>query len=237
MACERPLSRLGGPCEERQRRVTGGQVVVITGASGGVGRATARAFGAMGASVGLLARGEAGLAGALKDVENVGGRALAIPTDTADFDQVAAAAKRVEAELGPIDVWINVAFTSVFAPFARSTPEEFRRVTEVTYLGYVSTGPGRRCAACSPRPRRSSRSARRWPTGASRCSRRTAGRSTPSRASTSRCGASCCTTGANVHATMVQLPAVNTPQFGWVLNRLGPRAMHGCHRRSTNRRS
>jgi NAD(P)-dependent dehydrogenase (short-subunit alcohol dehydrogenase family) len=113
------------------------QVVVITGASAGIARATARQFGARGAQVALLARGQAGLDGAAKDVENAGGSALTIPTDVADYDQVDAAATQVEDTFGPIDVWINVAFTSVFAPFHEIGPEEFRRVTEVSYLGFV----------------------------------------------------------------------------------------------------
>jgi len=114
------------------------QTVVITGASAGIARATARLYGARGASVGLIARGEAGLDGAAQDVTEAGGQALAVPADVADHAQVEKAATEIEAQFGPIDVWINVAFTSVFAPFAEITPDEFRRVTEVTYLGYVN---------------------------------------------------------------------------------------------------
>src|SRR5205823_4592793 len=113
------------------------QVVVVTGASGGIGRAVARAFAGRGAAVGLLARGQDGRDGAAKDVESAGGRALPISVDTADAEALQTAADRVEKELGPIDVWVNVAFTSVFAPFSEISAEEFRRVTEVTYLGYV----------------------------------------------------------------------------------------------------
>src|SRR6185312_12495352 len=90
-----------------------------------------------GAKVALLARGEAGLEAAAEEVESAGGSALAVPTDVADPEQVERAAGRIEQELGPIDVWVNVAFTSVFAPFHQISPAEFRRVTEVTYLGYV----------------------------------------------------------------------------------------------------
>ena len=113
------------------------QTVVITGASAGIGRAAARLFGARGARVGLIARGQAGLDGAARDVQEAGGTALAISADVSDYDQVTAAARQVEQELGPIDVWVNVAFTSVFAPFEQITAAEFRRVTEVSYLGFV----------------------------------------------------------------------------------------------------
>jgi len=111
--------------------------VVITGASGGVGRALARVYGARGDRVALLARGEAGLAGAAQDVADAGGQPLPIVTDVADADQVEAAAERIETELGPIDVWINNAMVTVMARTWDTTPEEFRRVTEIDYLGYV----------------------------------------------------------------------------------------------------
>ena len=113
------------------------QTVVVTGASAGIGRATARLFGERGASVGLIARGQEGLQGAVRDVEESGGKALAVSADVAGYEQVTAAARQIEETLGPIDVWVNVAFTSVFAPFAEITAEEFRRVTEVSYLGFV----------------------------------------------------------------------------------------------------
>jgi NAD(P)-dependent dehydrogenase (short-subunit alcohol dehydrogenase family) len=113
------------------------QVVVITGASAGIGRATANAFAERGAKLGLLARGEVGLAGAVRDVERAGGTALAMQADVADPEAVERAAARVEAELGPIDIWINNAMVSVFSPVEQMTPDEFRRVTEVTYLGVV----------------------------------------------------------------------------------------------------
>jgi len=111
------------------------QTVVVTGASAGIGRATARLFGERGARVGLIARGQAGLDGAARDVVEAGGTALPISADVSDYDQVRAAARQVEERLGPIDVWVNVAFTSVFAPFEEITAAEFRRVTEVSYLG------------------------------------------------------------------------------------------------------
>ena len=112
--------------------------VAITGASAGIGRAAARLFAQRGDRVGLIARGQAGLDGAVRDVQEAGGRALAVSADVADYAQVDAAAQQIEQALGPIDVWVNVAFTSVFAPFAEITPDEFRRVTEVSYLGFVN---------------------------------------------------------------------------------------------------
>ena len=126
------------------------KVVVVTGASAGVGRSTARAFAAQGAHVGLLARGEAGLTAARLEVEMAGGRALALPVDVARADQIELAATAVEEELGPIDVWVNNAMVSVFSPVKEMTAEEFRRVTEVTYLGYVH---GTLAALCRMRPR------------------------------------------------------------------------------------
>ncbi len=197
-----------------------GQVVVVTGASGGIGRATATAFGARGAKVALLARGEAGLAGAKHDVEAGGGQALVLPTDVADPAQIEAAAERVESELGPIDVWVNVAFTSVFSPFEKITPEEYKRVTEVNYLGFVY-------ATMAALKRMTPRDAGTIVQVGSAL----AYRGIPLQ--TAYCGSKHAIQGfnealrcellhdkSNVHVTMVQMPAVNTPQFSWVLNRL-----------------
>ncbi len=114
-----------------------GQIVVVTGASAGVGRATAVAYGARGDTVALLARGRAGPEAARREVEAAGGRALVVPTDVADAAQVEAAAARVELELGPIDVWVNSAMAAVLAEVGQTEPEEFRRVVEVTFLGSV----------------------------------------------------------------------------------------------------
>src|SRR5437867_8631817 len=114
------------------------EVVVITGATSGVGRATARRFAESGAAVGLLARGDEGLEGSAKDVESLGGTALPIPTDVAEFDQVEAAAARVERDLGAIDVWVNNAMATVFAEVKDIRSDEFGRVMDVNYLGTVN---------------------------------------------------------------------------------------------------
>jgi NAD(P)-dependent dehydrogenase (short-subunit alcohol dehydrogenase family) len=113
------------------------EVVVVTGASSGIGRAIARRFAQDGASIGLIARGREALEGTRRDVEQAGGRAVVIPTDVADWDAVNSAARAVEEAFGPIDVWVNNAMTTVFAPFKEIEPDEFRRATEVTYLGAV----------------------------------------------------------------------------------------------------
>jgi NAD(P)-dependent dehydrogenase (short-subunit alcohol dehydrogenase family) len=112
-------------------------VVAVTGASAGVGRATACAFANRGAAVGLIARGRAGLEGAKADVDALGGEGLAVTADVSDAAQLEAAAGEIERRLGPIDVWVNNAMTSVFSPVKEMTPDEFRRVTGVTYLGVV----------------------------------------------------------------------------------------------------
>ncbi len=116
------------------------EVVVVTGAAGGLGRAIAQAFAKRGAQVGLIARGGAGmdgLEGAKRDVENLGGTALILPADVADAEEVEAAAERAEQELGPIDVWVNDAMATIFAPFTEVNADEYKRATEVTYLGQV----------------------------------------------------------------------------------------------------
>jgi NAD(P)-dependent dehydrogenase (short-subunit alcohol dehydrogenase family) len=196
------------------------QVIVVTGASGGIGRAVARAYGARGCAVALLARGTDGLAAAARDVKSAGGKALAIPTDVADSDQVQRAADHVEGTLGPIDVWVNVAFTSVFSPFDQIRPEEFKRVTEVSYLGYVY---GTMAALGYMKPRNSGTIVQ---VGSA-----LAYRGIPLQSA--YCGAKHAIQGfhealrcellhdkSDVHVTMVQMPAVNTPQFSWVLSRL-----------------
>jgi len=156
----------------------GRKIAVVTGGTAGVGRATVREFAGAGYDVAILARGQAGLDGAAKDVENLGGRALPIQVDVADHEAVQAAADQVERELGEIDVWVNVAFVGSLALFWDTTPEEYKRFTDVTYHGQV-WGPGPRCPTCArATAASSSTSVPRWPTARSRCSRPTAGRST-----------------------------------------------------------
>ena len=113
------------------------EVVVITGASGGIGRAAARRFGSDGARVALIARGRRGLEGAAREVEQAGGRAMVLPVDVSDYEQVEAAASSVEDAFGPIDVWVNDAMVTLYAEFLDIEPYEFRRATEVSYLGMV----------------------------------------------------------------------------------------------------
>lgn len=204
--------------------VPAGQVVVVTGASGGIGRATAKAFGARGAQVGLVARGKKGLAGAARDVEEAGGKACVIPTDVADPDQCDAAAEEVERTFGPVDIWVNVAFTSVFSPFSKISAAEFRRVTEVSYLGYVYATMA---AMRRMKPRNAG--------AVVQVGSALAYRGIPLQ--TAYCGAKHAIQGfheslrcellhenSGVHVTMVQMPAVNTPQFSWVLSRLPKQA-------------
>jgi NAD(P)-dependent dehydrogenase (short-subunit alcohol dehydrogenase family) len=197
---------------------------VVTGASGGIGRATAVAFGRRGARVALLARGGSGLDGAAEEILRAGGVALPIPTDVAESEQVEAAAKRVETELGPIDTWVNVAFAAVFAPFDEIKPAEFRRATEVSYFGYVW---GTKAALARMKPRNHGTVVQ---VGSA-----LAYRGIPLQSA--YCGAKHAIQGFNesvrcellhehsaVRVTMVQMPAVNTPQFSWGLSRLSRHA-------------
>ena len=196
------------------------EVVVVTGASSGVGRAVAHAFAKRGAHIGLVARGEEGLDGARREVESFGGKALVLPTDVADHRQVDAAAEAVETKLGPIDVWVNDAMATIFAPFLEVEPEEFKRATEVTYLGAVY----------------GTMSALRRMTARDRGTVVQVGSALAYRAiplQSAYCGAKFAIRGftdsvrtelmhdrSNIWITMVQLPAVNTPQFNWCRTKL-----------------
>ena len=196
------------------------ETVVITGASAGVGRATARAFAEQGARVGLLARNQDGLEGARRDVESLGGNALVVPTDVADAEQVEAAAQRVEEELGHIDVWVNDAMTTVFSQFKEITPQEFKRATEVTYLGYVY-GTMAALKRMVPRDRGtvvqvgSALSYRAIPLQSAYCGAKLA-----IRGFTDSVRTELLHDGSNVHVTMVQLPGLNTPQFDHCRSRM-----------------
>ena len=200
------------------------RVVVVTGASAGVGRAVATEFARRGDRVALLARGQAGLDGAAAGVEAAGGRALAIATDVADHAQVEKAAVQVEEELGPIDVWVNVAMTSVLAAFVDIEPDEFRRVTEVTYLGYVY---GTKAALDRMRPRNrgaivqvgSALAYRGIPMQSAYCGAKHAIQGFHDSLRTELLAER-----SGVHVTMVQMPALNTPQFDWVRSRLPRRS-------------
>lgn len=197
------------------------KVVVVTGASAGVGRAVARRFAARGDRVGLIARGEAGLTGAVEEITSAGGTALAVPADVADHAALERAADTIEHELGPVDVWVNNAFVTVFAPFLKIRPDEYRRVTDVTYHGYVH---GTRIAL--------DRMTRRDSGVVVQVGSALAYRGIPLQSA--YCGAKHAIEGfteavrcellhddSAVRITMVQLPALNTPQFDWALARLG----------------
>jgi NAD(P)-dependent dehydrogenase (short-subunit alcohol dehydrogenase family) len=196
------------------------EVVVVTGASAGVGRATVRAFARQGAHIGLLARGEDGLEGARQDVEAIGGRALVVPTDVADADQVEAAAARVEEEFGFIHTWVNNAMASVFSPVKEMTAKEYQRVTEVSYLGYVY-GTLAALKRMLPRDRGvivqvgSALAYRAIPLQSAYCAAKHA-----IQGFTESLRTELIHDGSNVHVIMVQMPALNTPQFNWVKTRL-----------------
>lgn len=200
------------------------RVVAITGASGGLGRAAAREFARRGDTLALLARGERGLAAAQEEAGSLGVRAEVFGVDMADPAAVSEVVERIESSLGPVDVWVNVAFTSVFARFDDIAAEEYRRVTEVSYLGYVY-------ATMAILPRMKARGAGTIVQVGSAL----AYRGIPLQ--TAYCGAKHAIQGfhealrcellhehSGVHVTMVQMPGVNTPQFTWVLSRLPHRA-------------
>jgi len=200
------------------------ETVVITGAAAGVGRATARAFGRRGACIGLLARSVEDLNDAASEIEAAGGTALVLPTDMADSDAVEAAAEAVERRLGPIDIWVNCAMATIFANVWDITPEEYRRATEVTYLGYVW---GTMAAVKRMRRRNhgtivqvgSALAYRAIPLQAPYCGAKFA-----IRGFTDSLRTELIHEGSRVHLTMVQMPALNTPQFDWARNKTGRRA-------------
>jgi short-subunit dehydrogenase len=196
------------------------RVVVITGASAGLGRAAAHEFAEEGARIGLIARGRAGLEGAKREVEQRGGEAIVLTVDVADSEAVEAAAAEVEKQFGPIEVWVNAAMASVFSPVKQMTAEEFKRVTEVTYLGLVN---GTLSALRRMLPRDhgmiiqvgSALAYRGIPLQAAYCAAK--------HAIQGFCDSLRCELihdRSNVRVTMIQMPALNTPQFGWVKSRL-----------------
>lgn len=196
------------------------RAVVITGASAGVGRALARRLARQGASLGLLARGLEGLDGARREAESAGIRAVAVSTDVADAAAVEAAADRIERELGPIDVWVNNAMVSVFSPIAQMTPEEFERVTGVTYLGAVH---GTLAALKRMQSRDqgtivqvgSALAYRGIPLQSAYCAAKHA-----LRGFTESLRAELLHDCSHIHVTMVHFPALNTPQFDWTRSRM-----------------
>jgi short-subunit dehydrogenase len=201
------------------------RVIAITGAAAGVGRATAKMFAqAERAHIGLIARGMEALEGAKRDVESLGGKAIIIQCDVTDAEGMAAAAERIEQELGPIDVWVNVAMTSVFSFIRDTTPAEFKRVTEVCYLGYVN-GTLAALKRMMPRNRGhiiqvgSALAYRGIPLQAAYCASKHA-----IQGFMDSLRAELIHDNSRIIATMVQMPALNTPQFDWCKSRMPHKA-------------
>ncbi|MFI6043609.1 SDR family oxidoreductase [Nocardia sp. NPDC051321] len=200
------------------------RVVVVTGASAGVGRACARAFAARGDRVALCARGEQGLAHACREITERGGTAVAVPVDMSQPEAVEQATDRIEQELGPIDVWVNNAFVGVFGPFDQIGPKEFEQVTAVTYLGCVN---GTRAALSRMRERRrgtivqvgSALAYRGIPLQSAYCGAKHA-----IQGFTEALRCELLHERSSIHITMVQMPALNTPQFQWALSRMPDQA-------------
>ena len=200
------------------------KVVVVTGAGAGVGRATAEEFARQGYDVALLSRDSDRLHQAADEISRHGIRALPISTDVADADAVEAAATKVETELGPIDVWVNVAMATVFAPVSQLTAQEVERGTRVTYLGQVH---GMMAALSRMRVRNrgtivnvgSALAYRSVPLQSIYCGAKAA-----IRGFTDSLRSEIIHDGLDIHISMVDLPAVNTPQFNWALNKMGRRA-------------
>jgi NAD(P)-dependent dehydrogenase (short-subunit alcohol dehydrogenase family) len=196
------------------------RTVVVTGASAGVGRATVHRFARAGAQIGLIARDQGALEDVKTEVERLGGEALVAPADVADANAVFAAADRIVREFGAIDVWVNDAMLTVFSPLMQMTPEEFRRVTEVTYLGYVH-GTMAALRHMQPRDRGtivqvgSTLAYRGIPLQSAYCGAKHA-----IRGFTDSLRCELIHAGSNIALTMVHLPAVNTPQFDWARTHL-----------------
>jgi len=209
---------------DRPRGCERPETVVITGASAGVGRAVARAYGARGACVGLIARGRDGLEAARRDIEHAGGQALVCPADVSDAGAVEAAAAAIEERFGALDIWINNAMVSVVSVVFNKNAEEFRRVTEVTYLGVVH---GTLAALRRMAPRNHGRivqvgsalAYRGIPLQSAYCAAKHA-----VQGFCDSLRSELLHEGSRVTVTMVQLPAINTPQFDWVKSRLPYRA-------------
>ena len=200
------------------------EVVVITGASAGVGRATAQAFGRRKAKIGLIARGREGLEAAKREIESYGGEAMVLPLDVADAVAIERAADQVEKTFGPIDIWINNAMLSVFSPVMEMKPDEYKRVTEVTYLGYVY-GTLAALKRMKPRDRGSivqvgsALAYRGIPLQSAYCAAKHAVQGFHDSLLSELIHDS-----SNVRVVMVHMPAMNTPQFRWLKSRLPRKA-------------
>ena len=198
----------------------GRKVAVVTGGTAGVGRATVREFASKGYDVAVLARGQAGLDGAVQDVRRAGGQAIALETDVADHEAVDAAAERVERELGAIDVWVNVAFVGSLAFFWDTTPDEYKKMTDITYMGQVN---GTRAALARMRPRDqgvivnvgSAMSYRSIPLQSAYCGAKHAVKGFTESIITELMHEK-----SKVKVCMIQLPGLNTPQFNWNLSKM-----------------
>ncbi|MGA9860034.1 MAG: SDR family oxidoreductase, partial [Solirubrobacteraceae bacterium] len=196
------------------------KIAVVTGGTAGVGRATVREFAKRGYDVAVLARGQAGLDGAVKDVRDAGRQAIGIATDVADHDAVESATERIERELGEIDVWVNVAFVGSLAFFWDTTPDEYRTMTDITYMGQVN---GTRAALARMRPRNrgviinvcSAMSFRSIPLQSAYCGAKHAVKGFTESIITELMHEK-----SKVKVCMIQLPGLNTPQFNWNLNKM-----------------
>src|SRR5437764_272650 len=200
------------------------EVVVVTGAGAGLGRAIVQSFARRGAHIGLVSRGHERLEDARREVEAAGGKALVLPADVADAEAVEAAAAKTEEEFGPIDIWINDAMTTVFSPVKEMTPDEFKRVTEVTYLGFVY-GTLAALKRMLPRDRGtivqvgSALAYRSIPLQSAYCAAKHA-----MVGFTDSLRSELIHDGSHVRLSVVHMPALNTPQFGWVKSRLKNKA-------------